>query len=375
MLMNLIQEWRNLMEKFTEQIKLLSKRILTIRKSILTEEATKTSIIMPFFQILGYDIFNPEEFTPEFTADVGIKKGEKVDYAIMNDGLPVILIEAKGVNEVLLKHDSQLFRYFGTTTAKFAILTNGIVYRFFTDLEQANKMDTDPFFEFNLLEIKDNQINELYKFKKDSFDLENIFSTASDLKYMNKAKEYLNTLWSNPPEDFISHVTGHIYEGKKTRAALDKFEPIIKKSFKQFINDIVNEKLNAALNSTSSEDLQLVKNELEEKADIIEEVESLIITTQEEIEGYSIVKVILHETIDLERVFYRDNKAYFNILLDDSIRKWILRLRLNGNQKYIQFNDEEKSTVVIERVTDLLKHKDKIIEVTKKFNNNLVLKT
>lgn len=181
-------------------------------------------------------------------------------------------------------------------------------------------------------------------------------------------------MWSNPPEDFISHVTSHIYDGKKTRVALDKFEPIIKKSFKQFINDIVNEKLNAALNSTSSEDLQLVKNELKEKADIIEEVESLIITTQEEIEDYSIVKVILHETIDLERVFYRDNKAYFNILLDDSIRKWILRLRLNGNQKYIQFIDDEKSTVNIERVTDLLKHKDKIIEVTNKFNNNFVVK-
>jgi len=357
------------MEKFTEQIKLLSKRVLTIKKSILTEEATKTSIIMPFFQILGYDIFNPAEFTPEFTADVGIKKGEKVDYAIMNDGLPVILIEAKGVNDILLKHDSQLFRYFGTTTAKFAILTNGIIYRFFTDLEQANKMDTDPFFEFNLLEIKDNQINELYKFKKDSFDLEKIFSTASDLKYLNKAKEYLNTLWTNPSEDFISHVTGHIYDGKKTKAALEKFEPIIKKSFKQIINDMVNEKLNAALQSTSSEEAQL-KNDNELEANIVDEVEveSLIITTQEEIEGYSIVKVILHETVDLERIYYRDNKAYFNILLDDSIRKWILRLRLNGNQKYIQFNDEDKSSVMIERVTDLLKHRDKIVEVTQKFN-------
>ena len=357
------------MEKFTEQIKLLSKRVLTIKKSILTEEATKTSIIMPFFQILGYDIFNPAEFTPEFTADVGIKKGEKVDYAIMNDGLPVILIEAKGVNDILLKHDSQLFRYFGTTTAKFAILTNGIIYRFFTDLEQANKMDTDPFFEFNLLEIKDNQINELYKFKKDSFDLEKIFSTASDLKYLNKAKEYLNTLWTNPSEDFISHVTGHIYEGKKTKAALEKFEPIIKKSFKQIINDMVNEKLNAALQSTSSEEAPL-KNNNELEVNIVDEVEveSLIITTQEEIEGYSIVKVILHETVDLERIYYRDNKAYFNILLDDSIRKWILRLRLNGNQKYIQFNDEDKSSVMIERVTDLLKHRDKIVEVTQKFN-------
>lgn len=354
------------MEKFTEQIKLLSKRVLTIRDSISTEESTKTSIIMPFFQILGYDIFNPAEFTPEFTADVGIKKGEKVDFAIMNEGNPIILIEAKGVNDVLLKHDSQLFRYFGTTTAKFAILTNGIIYRFFTDLEQTNKMDTDPFFEFNLLDLKENQIQELYKFKKDGFNLENIFSTASDLKYLNKTKEYLNIIWNNPPEDFISHVTGHIYEGKKTRTALEKFEPIIKKSFKQFINDMVNEKLNAALKSTNSEEVQLIPNDLGEKVSIVDE-ESLIVTTQEEIEGYSIVKVILHETVDLERVFFRDNKAYFNILLDDSIRKWILRLKLNGNQKYIQFNDDQKSSVMIDRVTDLLKHKDKIIEITNRF--------
>lgn len=355
------------MEKFTDQIKTLSKRIVTIRESIQTEEATKTSIIMPFFQMLGYDIFNPAEFTPEFTADVGIKKGEKVDYAIMNGGMPVILIEAKGVNDVLRKHDSQLFRYFGTTTAKFAILTNGIIYKFFTDLEQTNKMDADPFFEFNLLDIKDNQIQELYKFKKESFDLDNIFSTASDLKYLNKTKEYLNLIWTNPPEDFISHVTSHIYDGKKTKAALEKFEPIIKKSFKQFINDMVNEKLNAALKSTNNEDIQYINHDLKEEINVENKVESLIVTTQEEIEGYSIVKVILHETIDLDRVYYRDNKAYFNILLDDSIRKWILRLRFNGTQKYIQFNDDEKSTVSIERVTDLLVHRDKIIEVANKF--------
>lgn len=355
------------MENFTEQIKLLSKRVIAMRASISTEEATKTSIIMPFFQILGYDIFNPTEFTPEFTADVGIKKGEKVDYAIMSEGHPVILIEAKSINEVLLKHDSQLFRYFGTTTAKFGILTNGIIYRFFTDLEQPNKMDTEPFFEFNLLELKDNQVQELFKFKKDSFDLANIFSNASDLKYLNKTKEYLNTLWTNPPEDFISHVTSHIYEGKKTRATLDKFEPIIKKSFKQFINDIVNEKLNAALKTTNNEEVQPILSESDEKADTTVDVDLLIVTTEEEIEGYSIVKVILHEMIDLERVHYRDNRHYFNVLLDNSIRKWIVRLGFNGKQKYIQFNDDTKSSVNIDRVTDILKYKEKIIDVTKKF--------
>ena len=129
------------MEKFKDDLKSLGKRVTKLKENIATEEATKTSLIMPFFQILGYDIFNPLEFVPEFTADVGIKKGEKVDYAIVIDSIPTMLIEAKSVNEQLTKHDSQLFRYFGTTNAKFAILTNGDVYRFYTDLETPNVMD------------------------------------------------------------------------------------------------------------------------------------------------------------------------------------------------------------------------------------------
>ncbi|MET3576683.1 type I restriction endonuclease [Bhargavaea ullalensis] len=354
------------MEKFIEQVRALSKRVKGLQASIMTEEATKTSVIMPFFQILGYDIFNPEEFTPEFTADVGIKKGEKVDYAIMHDGNPVILIEAKGINEVLPKHDSQLFRYFGTTTAKFAILTNGILYRFFSDLEQANKMDSDPFFEFNLFEPKEAQLQELYKFHKDSFDLDKIFSTASDLKYLNKTRAYLDTLWNDPDEDFINFVTGHIYEGKRTKAALDRFEPIIKKSMKQFINEMVNDKLNAALKSTSAEETK-VEKEAELKAEIVEEPENLIVTTEEEIEGYSIVKVILHDHVDVNRIHYRDNLSYFNILLDDNIRKWLIRLGLNGSNKYIQFNDEDRTTIPIETVTDILKHQEQVIEVAERF--------
>lgn len=154
------------MDNFIDQLKALSNRVDKIKNSITTEEATKTSLVMPFFQILGYDIFNPEEFTPEFTADVGIKKGEKVDYAILNKGEPVILIEAKSVNEKLERHDSQLFRYFGTTTAKFAILTNGITYRFYTDLDEENKMDASPFFEFDIVNLKESAIPELAKFKK-----------------------------------------------------------------------------------------------------------------------------------------------------------------------------------------------------------------
>ena len=126
---------------FYDDIKNFSQRIVTLKDSIQTEEATKMSLIVPFFQLLGYDVFNPAEFCPEYTADVGIKKGEKVDYAIIVNDEPSILIECKWCGDSLDKHGSQLFRYFGTSPAKFGILTNGVLYRFYTDLDESNKMD------------------------------------------------------------------------------------------------------------------------------------------------------------------------------------------------------------------------------------------
>lgn len=176
---------------FEENLKSFASRIDNLKGNIATEEATKTSLIMPFFQMLGYDVFNPMEFIPEFTADVGIKKGEKVDYAISLNGKITILIEAKCINEQLDKHDSQLFRYFGTTEAKFGILTNGIIYKFYSDLEEPNKMDTSPFFQIDLTDLADNEITELKKFSKENFDLNRILDTASELKYLGLIKKAL----------------------------------------------------------------------------------------------------------------------------------------------------------------------------------------
>ncbi|WP_318509246.1 type I restriction endonuclease [Bacillus sp. T3] len=354
------------MDNFVEQIKTLSKRVEKLQTSITTEEATKTSVIMPFFQTLGYDIFNPEEFTPEFVADVGIKKGEKVDYAIIIDGMPVILIEAKSINEKLQKHDSQLFRYFGTTSAKFAILTNGILYRFYTDLEEQNKMDTSPFFEFNILELKDSAIHELAKFKKSSFEIDKIFNTASELKYLSKLKSFLNDQWETPTEEFIKFMLGQIYTGVKTKNTIEKFEPIIKKAFKQFINELVNDKLNAALKNTNSEENQ-EETTLTSVTENEDKNEVKIKTSEEEIEGYAITKLLLKDIVDEDRIFYRDNLSYFNILLDNSIRKWVCRLGFNQAQKYIQFNDEDRSYVNIDKISDISLYKDKLIEVVKKF--------
>lgn len=351
------------MENFIEKIKSLSSRVTKIQESIQTEEATKTSIIMPFFQMLGYDVFNPEEFVPEFTADVGTKKGEKVDYAIMNSGNPIILIEAKSINEKLDKHDSQLFRYFSTTNAKFAILTNGVHYKFYSDLEEQNKMDRVPFFEINLLDIKDHQITELYKFQKGNFDIDDILNVASELKYSKEIVQYLQMQWVNPSEEFISPILTAIYPGKKTKQVIEKFTPLMKKSMKLFINDLINDKFKAALATTKDE--VATTSESEQVSD--KKPEPLIVTTNEEIEGYATVKILISGVVEPERVYYRDNQSYLNVLIDDNIRKWVCRLGLEGRKKYIQFNDDNKSSATIETVADIMNYKEKLIEVAKKF--------
>lgn len=351
------------LEKFQDTLKQLGKRVVELKDSIGTEEATKTSLIMPFFAALGYDLFNPTEFVPEFTADVGIKKGEKVDYAIVLEGQPTILIEAKSINEQLTKHDSQLFRYFGTTVSKFGILTNGEEYKFFTDLDEPNKMDLTPFLTVNITKIKDSQIPELAKFHKDNFDVDKITSSAAELKYLNSLKNYLSSELNDPTEDFVKYLLTKIYDGMKTKQTVEKFKPIIKKGLNQFIAERVNDKLSAALKTS----VTVEDNETKSESNTTDETDSEIVTTPEELEAYTICKVVLKDTIPLDRLFYRDNRSYFNILLDDNIRKWILRVRFNTNGMKIELNDENHTVYELKEPIDIYNYSNQIIDVVNKF--------
>jgi hypothetical protein len=178
--------WRDIMD-FIDHIRDLSIRIQKQKAGIQTEEATKNAFVMPFINALGYNVFDPTEVTPELIADVGTKKGEKVDYAILKDGQPTILFECKWCGCNLDSEDaSQLYRYFSVTPARFGILTNGITYRFYSDLESQNVMDAKPFLELDLLDIKEPLVEEVKKFSKSAFELDNILVTASELKYMRE---------------------------------------------------------------------------------------------------------------------------------------------------------------------------------------------
>ena len=343
--------------EFEQKIKDFTERIKKLKDSINTEEATKTSLIMPFFSLLGYDVFNPNEFTPEYVADVGIKKGEKVDYAISINNQISILIEAKSVNENLQKHDSQLFRYFGTSTAKIAILTNGINYKFYTDLDEINKMDSSPFLEVDLLNLKDSDIAELKKFGKENFDMNTIINSASNLKYANSIEKILSEEFSTPSDDFIKLILNKgIYDGVKTQNVIDKYKPILKKSINHYINDLVNQRLQSALNNSSSE----VSSEL--AINVVDD--NSIITTDEEIESYYIVKSILSEKVTPNNIYYKDTYSYFGILYENKVTKWICRVYLKENVKFVVIPDKDKKDIryEINNISDIYKLKQQLLD-------------
>ena len=196
---------------------------------------------MPTFPKLtpmGYNVFDPTEVVPEFTADVGTKQGEKVDYAIFKDDEVIMLIECKKYGSDLTDvHTSQLYRYFSVVHARIAVLTDGVVYRFYTDLEESNKMDTKPFLEFNMLDVQQQWVNELKRFTKSAFDLDATLTAASDLKYTKEIKQIMVEQLEAPSEDFVRFFLTYVYSGRQRQTVVQQFTDIVRRALNQFLNE------------------------------------------------------------------------------------------------------------------------------------------
>ncbi len=355
-----------------DHIKDLASRIEKQLEHIKTEEATKTALIMPFINSLGYDVFNPLQVIPEFTADVGTKKGEKVDYAIKKDDEIIMLIECKQAGADLHKnHASQLYRYFSVTEARFAILTNGIDYEFYSDIDEDNKMDSKPFFTFNILHFEDHQISELKKFTKSTFSLEDILTTASTLKYAGAIKNVLAEELKNPTEDFVRFFARQIYDGILTKRVLEQFTQIVKDARTQFINERINERLKSALSANEQETLATMIDE-GKIGNSTQDVQNGIEATQDEIDGYNIVKAILYEVVDdVQRIAMRNTKRYCGILLDDNNRKPLCRLHFHYSQKYLGvIKNRKEERIAIDAVNDIFKYANKIKSTLSEYEEN-----
>lgn len=345
---------------FIDQLRILSSRILSTKDIIQTEEATKNSMIMPLIQILGYNVFDPLEVTPELVADVGTKKGEKVDYAILQGGKPIILLECKKAGADLhINHAGQLFRYFHVTEARFGVLTNGLIYKFFTDLEQPNKMDEKPFFEFNILDFKDRDVDQLKKFAKSAFDLDTILTTANDLKYTRAIQNKIAEWMINPTDDLVRMLSSDLVGTRRfTPAIKDQFTAITKRAFDQLISERINDRLKGAMTPDSPSPQEVI---VPAAANTNEDPP--LVTSPEEIEGLHIIRAILREHVSPRRVVMRDAQSYCAILLDDNNRKPICRLRFNNTQRLVLglFNEaKEEERVLIESVDDIYNYADRL---------------
>lgn len=352
-----------------ESLSAIARKIKEQHTTIQTEEGTKNAFIMPFIQtVLGYDVFDPTEVNPELVADIGTKKGEKVDYAILKEGVVQILIECKKFGANLdINHASQLFRYFSVTEARIAILTNGQIYQFYTDLELPNRMDDKPFLTIDLLDIDDNVVNEIAKITKSTFDVDSIISAAGELKYVSQIKKLLAGQLPTPDEEFTRFFASRIYDKTITQKVRDQFTVLVAKAFRQFIRDQANDRLKTAFGRSDLEDMA-AEAQVELDSD---DSDDRINTTIDEIEGYNIVRAIVRSSVNIKRIVGRDTQSYFGILLDDNNRKPICRLHFNRSQKYLGIFDPNKKEErhAISSVDDIFKFSDQLKNTALQYSN------
>lgn len=371
--------------EIAERAQALALKIRKHKASIETEEATKNAFVMPFIStVLGYDVFNPAEVIPEFTADVGTKRGEKIDYAIVHDGQVQVLVEAKKINDPLrLEHASQLYRYFAVTNARIAILTNGEIYQFYTDLDAPNRMDAKPFLVLDFSDIDETLLPELAKLTKASFNLESVISAAGELKYIGQLKRILAAQFKQPEDDWVKFLTTRVYEGSFTQRVRDQFIPLVEKATRQFLNEQVNDRLKSALGgpdsyvsvSAGAADPveQPVGPEVAAAAPGSKPIDGgEVITTEEELEGFRIVRAIVCSEVPASRIVARDTKTYFGVLLDDNNRKPIARLWLNRSTKYLGVFDENKveTRIPLANIEEIYLHADQLRKTVARYGTS-----
>jgi len=333
----------------TERLDQIAERAEEQFDAITDEESTKHVLVIPFMKALGYDVYDLSEVKPEFTADFAEQKGEKVDYALLHDGDPAVLIECKSAGSDLSnEHAEQLFRYFQVTEARIGILTNGVRYKFYSDLEEDNKMDERAFLELDLFDYNEQQVGGLKDLRKSTFDLKSMVDSAHNLKYRKALRDYLEEQWASPQDDFVYFMTDQVYDGRITQNVIEQYRPIVKGALRQLVHDKVRGHIATAFQeeeSSAEDDLSSDAAAEDKEEDLPEGVvqkDGEVVTLESELEGYRIVKAILREVVNVDRVADRDLKSYFNVLLDDTNRQPICRFHFHPDQKRIGLFDEDK---------------------------------
>lgn len=359
---------------FAHDLQAFAEQAAEKQAYITTEEATKSALIVPFLRVLGYDDANPTEVIPEYIADGGHRKDRKVDYALCpvpaDPPKPALIIECKACTHPLRdRHTSQLHRYFPFTPARFGILTNGVTYQFYTDVKAPNVMETDPFLEIELFHLSDPAIQELARFTKAHFQLDRAVQRAEQLYYTRVVQQMFADSYSHPSDAFVRYFIDEIPEKKNTQTVRAQFTPIVQQAFRQFVHDHLNARMLDRLAqhtrgglSPSAPDA-LPTQETVRQAD--RDTDPKIITTEEELHAWYIIKAIVHRRVAPERVTMRDVQRYCSILLDDNRNKRICLLSFNNpERKQLSLFDADKNEqkVPLHSLDDLYQFADQLLE-------------
>ncbi|MBI9110082.1 type I restriction endonuclease [Maridesulfovibrio ferrireducens] len=358
---------------FADKVNALAIRVNELREHLATEEATKNALVQPFLQMLGYDTFDPRVVVPEFTSDTGTKKNEKVDYAVMKDGNPIMLMECKACGCTLDQGKAnQLHRYFqNTPTARVAILTDGITYKFFSDLDKPNLMDAKPFMVFDFEKVEQALIPELRKISNGQFDENSTMYAAQNLKYTREIKRLLANQFEDPSDEFIRLFAGQVYSGPLRATVIEEFRDRVVQAAQDCINEIINDRLKSAMTGEAVPSSNHIADNKAQSENYDEDEAPKVVTTEEEIEGYHIIKSILREVVEPSRVIMRDTKSYCGVLLDDNNRKPLCRMHFNTGQKYLGLLDTDKNETrhPIESVDDIYSFADGLKESLARYND------
>lgn len=344
-----------------DKFKALGMKSKKMAENLTNEEITKTALIMPFIQLLGYDVFDPSEVEPEFQAQAGVKKDQRVDYALCKDGNPIVLIEAKAYGASLDKDQlDQLKRYFPfVKTARVGILTDGNRYRFFTDLEVDNVMDDSPYFEVSLENINDDDLDKILLLAKDKYNDESTIKIAEQLKFTKQFKLILSKQYEQPEEDFVRFFAKKVWNGQINQNVKDKLTPLLKESFRQWTEEKINARLRKAIEGEEKQQ--------EEQAESIAEPASATPEANDlDKLGLNIVKAILADVCDVSRIALRPSKSYCAVLLDDNNRKTLVRFYFQNPERLkidLYGFMRVEPPFQISCVEDIYNYRDKIIEI------------
>lgn len=318
---------------FADTIRTLAGQIKERRQHVQTEEAGKQALILPFVAALGFDIWNPAEVIPEYKAGWA-KQTEKIDYALLIAKRLSIFVEAKGLNEVLVNYDPQLAKYFNSTPeVRFCIITNGVQYRFFTDLQEKNLLDKKPFFEFDFEDFSDSDIAVLDRFRKDAFNAESLIGYAEDLVFLSALKSQFKGLLREPSDDFVRFAVGAagLVDGRITQKVVDRFRPLVKESISAAILEIVGQSF---LQQQAPEpEIAAVMDE--DMADAALDAGSRVETTDEELAVFEKLCHMLAEYVpDPGKLRHRDTTGYFGVQYAKTTG-WFARFLIQGRDRKV----------------------------------------